>query len=142
MSRNRNTVDHEGVVTSITSSDICVEILNKSMCAACHAKSACTMSDMSVKQIKIARTIYDEFEVGEEVLVVMKKRLGLRAVWISYVIPLIILMILLLSLSYLNFGELASGLIAAVGVCIYYLGVYMFRDRLAKEFVFAIEKKH
>ena len=142
MGRKRNVVDHEGVVTSITPTDICVEILNKSMCAACHAKSACTMSDMSVKQIQVRRTLKDDFQVGEEVLVVMKKSLGLRAVWISYVVPLIILMILLLSLPYLNFSELASGLIAALGVCIYYIGVYLFRDKLAKEFTFAIEKKH
>ena len=135
-------VDHEGVVTSITPTDINVEILNKSMCAACHAKSACTMSDISVKQIQVPRTLKDDYQVGEEVLVVMKKSLGLRAVWISYVVPLIILMILLLSLPYLNFSELASGLIAAVGVCVYYLGVYLFRDKLAKEFTFAIEKKH
>ena len=142
MSRKRNVVDHEGVVTSITPTDINVEILNKSMCAACHAKSACTMSDISVKQIQVPRTLKDDYQVGEEVLVVMKKSLGLRAVWISYVVPLIILMILLLSLPYLNFSELASGLIAAVGVCVYYLGVYLFRDKLAKEFTFAIEKKH
>ena len=81
MSRKQNTVvDHEGVITSITPTDIYVEILNKSMCAACHAKSACTMSDMSIKTIRINRRLTDDYEVGERVLVVMKKSLGLRAV--------------------------------------------------------------
>ena len=82
------------------------------------------------------------YQVGEEVLVVMKKTLGLRAVWISYVIPLIILMILLLSLPYLNFSELGAGLMAILGISLYYVGVFLFKDRLAKEFTFAIEKKH
>ncbi|MBE6229567.1 MAG: S1 RNA-binding domain-containing protein [Bacteroidales bacterium] len=142
MSRRNKTIDHEGVVTQITPTEIYVEILNKSMCAACHAKSACTMSDMSIKRIKIYRTSNEVYHVGEEVLVVMKKTLGLRAVWISYVIPLIILMILLLSLPYLNFSELGAGLMAVLGVSLYYVGVFLFRDRLAKEFTFAIEKKH
>jgi len=142
MSRRNKTIDHEGVVTQITPTDIYVEILNKSMCAACHAKSACTMSDMSIKTIKIHRNSSEVYQVGEEVLVVMKKTLGLRAVWISYVIPLIILMILLLSLPYLNFSDLGAGLMAILGISLYYVGVFLFKDRLAKEFTFAIEKKH
>lgn len=142
MGRNNKTIDHEGVVKSITPSVISVEILNKSMCAACHAKSACTMSDMSIKTINVPNLQNESYEVGEEVLIVMKKTLGLRAVWISYVIPLIILMILLLSLPHLNFSELGTGLGAVLGLCIYYLGVFLFKEKLAKEFTFAIEKKH
>lgn len=142
MSGNNKTIDHEGVVKSITPTVISVEILNKSMCAACHAKSACTMSDMSIKTINVPNRHDRSYEVGEEVLVVMKKTLGLRAVWISYVIPLIILMILLLSLPYLNFSELGAGLVAVLGLCIYYLGVFLFKEKLAREFTFAIEKKH
>ena len=142
MGRNNKTIDHEGVVKSITPSVISVEILNKSMCAACHAKSACTMSDMSIKTINVPNLQNESYEVGEEVLIVMKKTLGLRAVWISYVIPLIILMILLLSLPYLNISELGTGLGAVLGLCIYYLGVFLFKEKLAKEFTFAIEKKH
>lgn len=142
MGRNNKTIDHEGVVKSITPSVISVEILNKSMCAACHAKSACTMIDMSIKTINVPNLQNESYEVGEEVLIVMKKTLGLRAVWISYVIPLIILMILLLSLPYLNFSELGTGLGAVLGLCIYYLGVFLFKEKLAKEFTFAIEKKH
>ncbi|MBR7157590.1 MAG: SoxR reducing system RseC family protein [Bacteroidales bacterium] len=142
MSGNKRTIDHIGVVKSITPTVISVEILNKSMCAACHAKSACTMSDMSIKTVDVPNRGDLSYEVGEEVLVVMKKTLGLRAVWISYVIPLIILMILLLSLPYLNFSELGAGLVAVLGLCIYYLGVFLFKEKLAREFTFAIEKKH
>ena len=100
------------------------------------------MSDMSIKTVDVPNRGDLSYEVGEEVLVVMKKTLGLRAVWISYVIPLIILMILLLSLPYLNFSELGAGLVAVLGLCIYYLGVFLFKEKLAREFTFAIEKKH
>lgn len=141
MAKKEN-IEHSGVVTSITPTDIYVEILNKSMCAACHAKSACSMSDTSVKVIKVTNTIRENYEVGEEVNIVMKKTLGLRAVWISYVIPLIILMILLLSLPYLNCSELKTGLLAMAGVGVYFSGVYFFKDKIAREFTFSIEKKH
>lgn len=140
MKENR-TVDHVGVVLEITPVYIDVEILNKSMCAACHAKGACTMSDVSAKVIRVANPANEHYDIGEQVIVVMRKTLGLRAVWLSYVIPLIILMILLLSLPHLNLNELSAGLLAVLGVSIYYLGIYLFRNKIAKEFTFTIEKK-
>ena len=92
----KTTVDHIGEVVSITPQYIDVEILNKSMCAACHAKGMCSMSDVSAKIIRVNNYFGDTYSVGEQVRVVMKKTLGLKAVWISYVFPLIILMILLI----------------------------------------------
>ena len=112
MGRNNKTIDHEGVVKSITPSVISVEILNKSMCAACHAKSACTMSDMSIKTINVPNLQNESYEVGEEVLIVMKKTLGLRAVWISYVIPLIILMRFSCVIPLLNNPKIVNGSIS------------------------------
>lgn len=133
-------IEHEGVIKAINPQFIDVEIINKSMCSACHAKSACTMSDQSAKLIRVNNFYGAKFEEGENVLVVMKRTMGLRAVWISYAIPLIILLILLLSLPYLNLNELQSALIAVLGVAVYYFGIYLFRDKIAEEFTFTIEK--
>ncbi len=140
MSRN-TTVDHVGVVKEITPAYIDVEILNKSMCAACHAKSMCTMSDVSAKIIRVSNLYGETCSVGEEVRVVMKKTMGLKAVWISYVIPLVILMILLLSLPRLGVSELGAGLSAVSGVAVYYLAIWLLRDKIAREFTFTIEKQ-
>ncbi len=133
-------IEHKGVVKSVTAQFIDVEIINKSMCSECHAKSACTMSDTAAKIIRVNNFYTDPFEEGEEVLVLMKRTMGLRAVWISYAIPLIILLILLLSLPYLNLNELQTALIAVAGVAVYYFGIYLSRDKIAKEFTFTIEK--
>ncbi len=137
----KTTVDHVGVVKEVTASYVDVEILNKSMCAACHAKSMCTMSDVSAKIIRVTNLFGQTYSEGEEVMVVMKKTMGLRAVWISYVIPLIILMILLLSLPRLGVSELGAGLSAVLGVAVYYLGIWLLRDKIAREFTFTIEKQ-
>ena len=67
--------------------------------------------------------------------------MGLKAVWISYVIPLAILMILILSLSAVTVHEVYAGLGAVAGVALYYLVIYLFRDKLSKDFVFYIKEK-
>ena len=65
--------------------------------------------------------------------------MGLKAVWISYVIPLAILMILILSLSSVIGNELLLGLVAIAGVALYYFFIWLFRDKLSNEFVFYIK---
>lgn len=133
-------VRHSGIVKEISPEKITVEILNKSMCAACHAKSMCSMSDMEVKIITVYPPFPARFETGEEVEVIMKRTLGFRAVWISYIIPLAILLILLVSLRSLNLNDLQAGLLSILSVGVYYGVIYLFRDRIAKKFTFTIAK--
>ena len=65
--------------------------------------------------------------------------MGLKAVWISYVIPLLILMILILTLSAVIGNEVITGLISIGGVAIYYLIIWLLREKLQSEFVFYIK---
>ena len=134
-------VDHEGVITSITEDNIKVEIINKSLCASCHAKSFCSASDQKEKVIDVPYYNNNEFEVGENVVVSMKKSMGFKAVWISYVIPLAILMIFLLTLQQINPSDLFVGGISILAVVMYYIIIYLLRDKISNKFVFTIAKK-
>lgn len=136
---SKNEISHKGVIKSITPELTTVEILSTSACAECHAKGMCGMSESKVKEISVPTDPYSVHEVGDEVQVMLKKSMGLKAVWISYVIPLFILMILILSLSSVNVHEAYVGLGAIAGVALYYLIIYLFRNRLANDFVFYIK---
>lgn len=84
---------------------------------------------------------FDNYSVGEQVKVVLRQSIGLKAVLLAYVLPLIILMALVVSLSYTGIGELATGLIGICGVLLYFTILYFFRRRLAREYVFEIKKR-
>ena len=138
----KKSVSHKGTIVEISDGNIKVEIINKSMCAACHAKGFCSAGDTKDKIIDVQYWNNGEFDLGDEVEVTMKRSMGFKAVWISYVIPLAILMIFLLTLQGLGYTELCAGLCAAAAVCIYYLVVYLFRDKIADKFVFTIAKNN
>ncbi len=142
MMSKKKSVAHKGTVIEITEENIKVEILNKSMCAACHAKGFCSAGDSKEKVIDVPYFNNREFKLGDEVEVVMKRSMGFRAVWISYVIPLVILMIFLLTLQGLGLGELFAGLCSVLAVSLYYLVIYLFRDKLSNKFVFTIAKNN
>lgn len=141
MKKNQNIIKHTGKVIFINEEKIQVEIINKSACASCHAKSMCSISDMKNKIIDINNTGNYNIRLADEVLVCLAESLGIRAVLIIYLIPLILLLILLLSLPKIFDEELFVGLgiISALGL--YYFVIYLFRSRLAKKYVFYIEPR-
>ena len=134
----KNEIIHDGKIIEITPDFTSVEIVSSSACSSCHAKGLCGMSEEQEKVIMVPTDPYSEYAVGDDVKVATKMTMGLKAVWISYVIPLAILMILILSLSPVFENEYLCGLAAVAGVAIYYFGIWLFRDRLSNEFVFYI----
>jgi sigma-E factor negative regulatory protein RseC len=134
----KNEIKHSRKILEITPDFTTVQIVVSSACSSCHAKGLCGMSEDEEKVIMVPTDPYAEHKVGDEVQVLTKMTMGLKAVWISYVIPLAVLMILILSLSSVIGNELVLGLVSIAGVALYYFGIWLFRDRLSDEFVFYI----
>lgn len=130
---------HDGKIIEITPEFTSVEIISSSACSQCHAKGLCGFSEEESKVVMVPTSPYTERKVGDTVTLALKQTMGLKAVWISYVIPLIILMILVLSLSSVIDNEVWTGLTAIGGVALYYLVIWLLRDKLKNEFAFYIK---
>lgn len=130
---------HDGKIIEITPEFTSVEIISSSACSQCHARGLCGFSEEESKVVMVPTSPYTERKVGDTVTLALKQTMGLKAVWISYVIPLIILMILVLSLSSVIDNEVWTGLAAIGGVALYYLVIWLLRDKLKNEFVFYIK---
>ncbi len=135
----KNEIAHTGKIVEITPDFTSVEIIASSACSACHAKGLCGMSEEQEKVIMLPTDPYTVYNVGDEVQVYTKMTMGLKAVWISYVIPLFILMILILSLSSVIGNEFLRGGLAIAGVAVYYFIIWLLRDKLSDQFEFYIK---
>lgn len=133
-------IEHEGVIIGIDSDFISVEILSQSACSLCNAKSMCSMSEVKAKIIQVENRGFNLYEKGERVNVLLKRNLGFRALWISYLIPLIIALVLLVVLPTVSVDELSMGLSVLAIIALYYFVVYLLRDKIKKDFIFTIEK--
>ena len=94
----KNEIKHKAKILEITPDFTTVEIVVSSACAGCHAKTLCGVSEEQEKIISLPTDPYATYNVGDEVELCTKMSMGMKAVWISYVIPLLVLMILVLSL--------------------------------------------
>ncbi len=136
----KNEIAHTGKIVDINPDFTSVEIIASSACSACHAKGLCGMSEEQEKVIMLPTDPYTVYAVGDEVQVYTKMTMGLKAVWISYVVPLLILMILILSLSSVIGNEFLRGGVAIAGVAVYYFVIWLLRDKLSDQFEFYIKK--
>ena len=132
-------VKHTGKVVSMTPQLTTVQIVSHSACSSCRAAGLCGLSEYTEKAIQVPTDPYAAYGVGDEVQVVLKASMGMKAVWLAYFLPLVILLAVALGLIALGVSEVVSGLsgIAAVGV--YYLGLWLFREKLQDEYVFTIQ---
>lgn len=133
-------ISHSGKIVDISPDFITVEIVAESACATCHAAGLCGTADATHKAISVPATSGNWYP-GQEVQVLLKRSMGFKAVWLAYAIPLVVLMAVLLGFDAAGFGELASGLAAIAAVGVYYLFLWLFRNRLRNEYSFYIKEK-
>lgn len=129
-----------GFVLKITDDKIAVNILNMSACAGCHASIVCSAFEQKEKIVYVPNT-GQQVCAGDEVEVRMQTSMGLTAVALAYLLPLAVVVALLIVLSQSGMEEYLAGILALSSLGLYYLVIYLIRNRLKKQFSFYIEKR-
>ena len=140
MSKER--IEHEGRVVDISEQYISVEIVSKSACAECHARGVCAAGDEKIKVVEVPldlSLLARDLKVGDTVNVVLSGSLGVKAIWLAYVIPLALLLAAIFVFSHCGVQELYVGLLSLGVTALYYAVLALFRNRLSKVFTFTIE---
>ena len=131
-------IAHEGIITKINDDTVEVKILSRSACAACHAKSACSLSDMQEKTLTVPRPEGQELHLMEKVNLQMTVGQGNRAAVLAYLLPIVIVMAVLFTLLALGVSEGLSGLISLLTLLPYSLVVFLCRKKISKKFDYQI----
>jgi sigma-E factor negative regulatory protein RseC len=137
MSANSGSIEHDGIVKSSDNRSVTVTISATSACSGCHAEGMCSLSGREDKTVEIPGT-YNVLP-GDSVTILMKQSSGYSAVFLGYVLPLILVIALLIILASLSVPELMAGIGALVILIPYYLTLYFFRNRINKKFTFTLK---
>lgn len=132
-------VSHKGKVIKMTPQLTTVSILQHGACSACHAAGLCGMADLAEKTVEVPTDPYASYGVGDEVEVLLKASMGMKAVWLAYFIPLLIVIAVILGLVALGVGEVPAGVSGLGALALYYFLLWLFRDRLKNEYIFTIK---
>jgi sigma-E factor negative regulatory protein RseC len=132
-------IEHIGIVQHIEGNKAQILIVQQSACSACHAKSACTMSERQEKTVEV---FIDDNTIseGDEVVIYGSSSIGFQAVFFAFVLPLLLVFLLLFILSFFMKNEAIAGLTALSVLIPYYLILSLFNKKLNKKFEFHIRK--
>ena len=135
-------VEQKGIVIKKQEDKLVVKIEQKSTCSSCHARGACTSLDKKDKEIEIKTKDIENYNIGDKVIITISTKLGMKAVLIAFVLPLVLLIIaMFLSIKIFLLSQSLSALISLIVVAAYYFLLYKQNHRLSKEFTFLIKEK-
>lgn len=130
----------EGTVCDINQNQVTVRIQQLSACAGCHAKDSCCSTDCAERYVRV-QTSATDFKVGDVVFVEGEDRFGRLAVFLSFILPIFILVIsLVLGLQVMKLGELSAILLSFALLGLYYVGLKLLDRRLRRIIKFNIRK--
>ncbi len=132
-------INHKGIIEKIEDGSVYVRIIQQSACSGCHAQSMCAASESKVKIIEVPDNS-GKYHLDEEVWLCGQSSLGLKAVFLAFVLPLILVVVAIVAGNSMQWKETTSGLTGLLLLVLYYCILYFLRDKLKKQFVFTLKK--
>ena len=141
--QNIEYIEHEGRVTSIniSQSTITVALTEHADCGGCPAGKLCDnfSPDRNILTINVEDP--EDFKSGDFVTVRGTERLHRKAIMLATVIPSLALVAVMIGVYLLTADQLAACLSGLGAMALFFLGLYLMRNRLAHEFSFEVIKQ-
>jgi positive regulator of sigma E activity len=132
-------IEQRGVIEEISDGKASVIFSSIAACGNCSASGLCEIVGQASRKI-IVPVGSDHFSAGEEVHIVMKRSMGRNATILAYLLPFVLLILSLLIGTYSKLGDLTCGLLCFITLILYFIGLYVFRNRIKKAFNFILQK--
>tara|TARA_R110000787_G_scaffold86285_9_gene184083 strand:- start:15925 stop:16371 length:447 start_codon:yes stop_codon:yes gene_type:complete len=134
----KNNIQHKGVITKITDQMVTVSLNGNLNCDACNAKTICGSAESNEKEVEVLNT-NPLLQLNDQVEVLLRKDLGMKAVFWAYVFPFILIIAVLITSS-LFVKEWIAGTLSILVLLPYYLLLYSLKKVFNKSFQFSILK--
>lgn len=132
-------IDKIGIVEKVKENSILVRFQSELACGSCRAKFICGSGsdDRNLVEIYNKNCICNK---GDAVKVIISVSMGFKALFLGYILPFLIVMCTLIITLSLDFSEPVSGLAALFTLIPYYTGLYIFKEKVNKKFIFTLMK--
>ena len=126
------TTTHDGIVTATGPHSVTVQIKSVSACASCAAHAKCGFAESKDKELEIPTQ--HQYNVGDRVTVCIDTSSGMRAVWIAYLLPAILIIAVVIALSAAGLPEGIVALAAFGVLALHILVLYILRHKIDRRF--------
>lgn len=135
-----NKIKHTGIVDHVEDNCVVVRIMQSSACSACKVAAHCNASETKEKMVEVMDADASRFAKGDTVTVVADASVGFRASLYGYLLPLVLMVLTLVIVMKTTESEGVAALSSIVILIPYYIGLYLFRNKLRSRLRFTIER--
>jgi sigma-E factor negative regulatory protein RseC len=132
---------HPGTVTHVEKGRVVVQMRVLSACASCEAHGKCGFADAKDKIVEVDTRDWQQYQPGDHVTVIIQSGNGMKAVFIAYVMPGLLLLGSFIGFYLLQIGDGLTALLSLLVVGLYGLILYLLRDKLQKKFTFRLKRE-
>lgn len=136
-----NGIRHTGVVLAVNGERVTVSIVAQSACASCHLKGACSASDTKEKVVEGVLAENVVVAVGDEVDVVISESNGYVAVFLSYIVPVLLILASIITATKVGYSEAAGGICGLGIMALYFIVLYLLRKKIDKKLMIKVVPK-
>lgn len=132
-------ISHSGIIERIEEDCIKVRIVQTSACAACKVASHCNAAESKVKMVDVFGCDTAKYSTGQEVTVWASRDVANRALLLSFGVPFLLLVCVLMIALQFTANEGVAALWALGSLVPYYFALWLFRVRIQRGISFQIE---
>ena len=132
-------IEHPGFISALNHGVMKISLVGSGGCASCH-KSLCMLRDTTQREVEVPCK-EQSFQVGDEVMVLMKPSSGYAAVAWLYFIPFVLMMVVMIVAMALQVGEGKAGLLALLILVPYYGMLMLMRKYMKQQCQFNVVKR-
>lgn len=123
-----------GIVDSVEGDSVKVCLQRTSACVSCEHPEKCFVHGGKKLVVDVFKESSVLCNVGDEVEVELSDRGGLKAVFVGFFIPLLLMLISVLAANIFGCSDSKSALVAFALLIIYYIIIYMLRNIIERKF--------
>lgn len=135
-----NVISHIGIIDSIEEGMVRVRIVQHSACSSCKVASVCNSAENKEKIIDIKNSADPHLHIGDTVTVMAAQAVGTKAVIIAFVVPLVLMLATIVNVLHFTGDERYAAISGMAILLPYYIVLYLFKSRLARELTFYLKK--
>ena len=132
---------HPGTVIESRNGIVKVEMHVLSACSSCKGHEKCAFVDKADKTVEVETDEWHQYNTGDKVTVSVNESLGLLAVLLAYFLPAVLMTACVVVLSIITGSELIAALVPIIVTAVYFVILYLCRDKLQRKFTFGLSKQ-
>ena len=132
-------IDQIGIVEEVKENSILVRFQSAPACGNCMAKSICAPGSSEKNLVEIHHKD-QSYTAGDSVKIFISRPMGFKALFLGYLLPFFIVIVMLVLTSIIGLSELVSGLVSLFVLLPYYFTLYLYREKVNQKFIFSVMK--